>query len=276
MFDFHSNSKRYFEMQYENCRDYVIPFIEQTYKLREGCRVLEIGCAEGGVLKAFLERGCYGVGVELSAGRAERAKELLSAYADRLELMARDIYDVNPATEFGGKKFDLIVLKDVIEHIHDQPRLVAWMRTFLNPDGAIFFGFPPWQMPFGGHQQMCRNKLLSKLPYFHLLPTPLYRWVLKCGMRGSSSWRGLVEIKETGISIEKFEKVVRRAGLAVSGRLLYLLNPIYRYKFGWKPRKQLRLVAHIPYLRDFVTTCAFYMVQHQPQAMPSSGSEVPK
>jgi 2-polyprenyl-3-methyl-5-hydroxy-6-metoxy-1,4-benzoquinol methylase len=64
------------------------------------------------------------------------------------------------------------LLKDVIEHIHDQPKLIAWMKSYLAPNGTIFFGFPPWQMPFGGHQQLCRNKVLAKLPYYHLLPRP--------------------------------------------------------------------------------------------------------
>ncbi len=77
------------------------------------------------------------------------------------------------------RPFDLIILKDVIEHIHDQDAILSRLRNFLKPGGHIFFGFPPWQMPFGGHQQVLAHRLLSRTPYFHLLPVPLYRGILK-------------------------------------------------------------------------------------------------
>ena len=41
----------------------------------KGKRVLEIGSAEGGVLKAFVEEGCYCVGIELSENRTKLANE---------------------------------------------------------------------------------------------------------------------------------------------------------------------------------------------------------
>ena len=56
-FEFHSDKEKYFRWQYENARDYVIPFIEEAFPLKEGMKVMEIGCGEGGVLKAFWERG---------------------------------------------------------------------------------------------------------------------------------------------------------------------------------------------------------------------------
>mgnify|MGYP000075898353 CR=1 FL=1 len=65
MFEFHKDRKRYFEMQILNTNKYVLPFIEEKFPVKAGMRVLEIGCGEGGVLKAFTDRGCIGVGVEL-------------------------------------------------------------------------------------------------------------------------------------------------------------------------------------------------------------------
>lgn len=168
MFEFHADRKRYFEIQAINAARFVIPFIEEKFPITPGMRVLEIGCGEGGVLKAFTDRGCYGVGVELDAPRIVHAEEYMAGElaAGKVRFISKDIYQTDPATELGGL-FDIIVLKDVIEHIHDQPKLIGWMKGFLKPGGVIFFGFPPWQMPFGGHQQICRNKWLSRLPYYH-------------------------------------------------------------------------------------------------------------
>jgi 2-polyprenyl-3-methyl-5-hydroxy-6-metoxy-1,4-benzoquinol methylase len=76
--------------------------------------------------------------------------------AGKVRFVGKDIYLVE-AAELDGL-FDIIVMKDVIEHIHDQSRLLARLKDFLKPNGVVFFGFPPWQMPFGGHQQICNNK----------------------------------------------------------------------------------------------------------------------
>jgi hypothetical protein len=71
----------------------------------------------------------------------------------------------------------------------------------------------------------------------------------------------LLEIQSTGISTARFERLVRESGYTVPLRTLFLVNPIYRYKFGWRPREQYRWVAGLPLLRDFVTTCAWYLVR---------------
>jgi SAM-dependent methyltransferase len=258
MFEFHGDRRRYFEIQVENTKKYVIPFIENFVDLKKGKRVLEIGCGEAGVLKAFTDIGCYGVGVELEEIRLVNARQWMSDELNngRVAFLSKDIYLVNAKEEF-KECFDIIILKDVIEHIHDQPKLIAWMKTFLNPGGVIFFGFPPWQMPFGGHQQVMQSKFLSRLPYFHLLPFGLYEWILRVKKESVSQF---TEIKETKISIERFEKIVKATGYRILKGEHYLFNPIYEYKFGLKPRIQLGLVKKIKYFRNYFTTCVYYLI----------------
>jgi 2-polyprenyl-3-methyl-5-hydroxy-6-metoxy-1,4-benzoquinol methylase len=257
MFEFHTDKKRYFEIQLENAEEYVIPFIEKKFSLKRGARVLEIGCGEGGVLAAFIKKGCIGVGVELHQQRLELAHELLKDEIEegKITFIAKDIYKVTG--EESGGRFDLIIMKDVIEHIHDQKKLLQRLHDLLLPGGVIFFGFPPWQMPFGGHQQMSTNKLLSKLPYYHLLPRRLYKWIL---MKFDQPTEDLLEIKDTGISIERFERIVKQTNYKVIDKIHYLINPIYKYKFGWKARKQFSLLRSIPYIRDYFTTCVYYLI----------------
>ncbi|MDB5224149.1 MAG: class SAM-dependent methyltransferase [Chitinophagaceae bacterium] len=257
MFEFHIDKKRYFEMQMENAEEYVIPFIGNKFILEPGTRVLEIGCGEGGVLAAFIKKGCIGVGVELHESRLQLANELLKNEIEegKITFIGKDIYKVTEG-ELGGR-FDLIIMKDVIEHIHDQKKLLERLHDLLLLQGAIFFGFPPWQMPFGGHQQMCKSKFLSKLPYYHLLPRPIYKWLLKSFGEPTED---LLEIKDTGISIERFEKIVKQTNYTVIDKIHYLINPIYKYKFGWKARKQLPVLQSIPYLRNYFTTCVYYLI----------------
>lgn len=258
MFEFHGDRERYFDIQVENTKKYVIPFIENYKAIKPGSRILEIGCGEAGVLKAFTEKGCVCVGIELDETRSifatERMKDEIAS--GKISIISKDIFNVIVEKDLNGK-FDIIILKDVIEHIHNQPKLIEWMKSFLNEAGVIFFGFPPWQMPFGGHQQIMRNRFLSKLPYFHLLPFGLYEGILKLGKENVAEF---AEIKETRISIERFEKIVKQTGYEVVHKTHYLINPIYEYKFGWKPIRQNVLISKLKYIRNYFTTCVYYLI----------------
>lgn len=258
MFEFHADRKRYFDIQVLNAEQYVIPFIEEKFPVKAGMRVLEIGCGEGGVLKAFINKGCEGVGVELDAPRIDDAKKFLpeDIAAGRLQFVVKDIYEVDVERDF-NRLFDIIILKDVIEHIHDQAKLIGWMKNFLRPQGIVFFGFPPWYMPFGGHQQMCRSRI-SKLPYIHLLPRGIYRWILK---KKKEPVESLMGIRDTGISIERFVRICKRQGYGIAHNRHYFLNPIYKWKFGWKARRQSVIIKAIPFVRNFFTTCVYYIIQ---------------
>ncbi len=254
----HQNRKLYFEEQDYTTRRYVIPFIEQHQPLYPGMRILEIGCGDGGNLKPFLERGCQVTGVDLSENKIELARRFFADDPDRdqLALICDDIYNLEPA----GHRFDLILMRDVIEHIHNQERFMAFVKRFLSRQGLFLLVFPPWQNPFGGHQQVCQNRLLSHLPYFHLLPTSCYRFVLKTGGESRATIDGLLEIKETGISIEHFESILKKENYRLLRKTLYLVNPNYEIKFGLKPRKQAAWMARLPGVRNFFTTTAYYLI----------------
>ncbi|MDR3711381.1 MAG: class I SAM-dependent methyltransferase [Puia sp.] len=279
MFDFHADRRKYFDMQVSSTEKYVIPFIEGIFPIEAGTRVLEIGCGEGGVLKPFVDRGCRCIGIDLDPARIEHATAWLSAYLreNRIRFVTKDIYlaaaEIGEALdEISGTTcaashearwpsplFDIIILKDTIEHIPDPSRLLALLKTFLQPDGVIFFGFPPWQMPFGGHQQLCSNKWLSLLPYYHLLPLGLYKAILRLF---KEPVKDLLEIRETGLSIEDFERITRKNDYTIVSKLHYLVNPIYEWKFGWKPRRQWPVIRDIPFLRNFVTSCVYYLITY--------------
>ena len=74
------------------------------------------------------------------------------------------------------------------------------------------------------------------------------------------SIQDLLDIYDTRITIERFERILKKSDLKVLQKQHYLINPIYKYKFGLTPRKQWGPITMIPYVRDFVTTCVYYTV----------------
>ena len=254
----HLNKQQYFNEQAESTGKFVLPYIKTGVSaLGRGSRVLEIGCGDGGNLVPFLELGCECYGVELDEVNYNNALKFHkeSPHREQLHLLKNDIYNLTYQDLDG--KFDVVFLRDVIEHIPNQEKFMQHLKQFLHPNGIVFFAFPPWRMPFGGHQQICRSKYLSKLPYFHILPAKLYGKILKmCG----ENPEGLLEVKKTGISINRFKRIVRKENYEIIKTTHWFINPNYQVKFGLKPRK-LPKIFQIPFLQDFYTTALYCLLK---------------
>lgn len=253
----HINRKKYFEEQEFTTQKYVIPFITPFLKITDQISVLEIGCGEGGNLKPFLDFGCKCMGIDLNSQQIQNAKHYYEAHPNlsKLDLISEDIYNM----EHLNDQFDLIMLRDVIEHIPDQERFMHFVKRFLKKDGVLFFGFPPWYNPFGGHQQVLQG-IPSKLPYYHILPKPLYLGVLNLFGYKKNELQELLEIHDTGISIERFEKILKKEQYKVLSKTDFLFNPNYEVKFGIKPKKVVFPFYKIPFFRNFYTTAVYYVI----------------
>ena len=252
----HTDRSLYFKEQGYTLNKYILPFIERHKKLDENTKVLEIGCGFGGNLVPFLEKGCQVTGVDILEHSIDVAKKELDAEnTPNLELIACDIYEVKGLEN----KFDVIFMKDTLEHIPNQEKFVPMMKTFLKDDGVIFQGFPPWRNPFGGHQQMCESKFLSRLPWFHVTPRFMFRGILKLFGEKPERIKGFLEtVYDTRISIQRFLRILKKNDFKVLERQHYFINPNYEIKFKLKTRK-LWKIFDIPWLRDWYTTTVYYV-----------------
>jgi methionine biosynthesis protein MetW len=102
--------------------------------LPAGGRVLDVGCASGGLLALLRTRAGHLAGLELSASAATAAAQV----ADHVVQGALE----DPDLPFAAASFDLVVLADVLEHLADPAaglaRAVGWCR----PGGAILVSVP--------------------------------------------------------------------------------------------------------------------------------------
>jgi SAM-dependent methyltransferase len=255
----HTQRDKYFEEQSYTTEKYVIPFINSVRQIRPGIKVLEIGCGEGGNLKPFLDAGCDVTGVDILESKIRNARLFFETHPLKanLNLVVSDIYETGSQYH---EYFDLVFMRDVLEHIHNQEKFMALAKKFLKKDGLFFLGFPPWQNPFGGHQQMCTSPVLSRLPYFHLLPGKIYPWLLKVFKESKGLERDLLEIRQTRITIERFKRITKKENYFVQKQSFYFINPNYEIKFGLRPRIQSKIISGIPYLRNyFITTCYYIL-----------------
>src|SRR5512133_3452571 len=263
MHDRHTDREKYFREQARTTGKHVIPLIETVKKVDEKLSVLEIGCGEGGNLLPFLEAGCMRItGIDLSAGKIENARKLYASISngEKIDFIAADIYDSGSAG-----RYDLVMMRDVLEHIHDQEKFIGFVGTFLAPDGILFIAFPPWNNPFGGHQQMCTSRILSRMPWIHLLPSGIYRGLLRLSGESEAKTEALLEIKETGINLGRFERSIKKEGFLVLRKSLWFINPNFEVKFGLRPRHLPRFLAVIPGLRNFLATTGYYIISMQHQ-----------
>jgi 2-polyprenyl-3-methyl-5-hydroxy-6-metoxy-1,4-benzoquinol methylase len=100
----------------------------------QGRRILEIGCSYGAFLRLARQRGWSCVGVEASNRAAARAqKEGLEVYAGTLE---------RNRAELNGRKFDVIALWHVIEHVADARSLLDSLFCMLTDDGYLALRTP--------------------------------------------------------------------------------------------------------------------------------------
>jgi 2-polyprenyl-3-methyl-5-hydroxy-6-metoxy-1,4-benzoquinol methylase len=139
----HTDASLRMQQQVENSANFVIPFIEQTLTIRQGMKVLEIGCGEGGVLKPFMDRGCQCLGVDLDPPRIDIANQVYfsEVQAGKVKFILKNVYDADFVATY-NHHFDLIVLKDTIEHVPNQEGFIPHLKQLLAPNGKIKFCRP--------------------------------------------------------------------------------------------------------------------------------------
>lgn len=255
----YTNREKYFRELAETSEAYYLDYIKLFKPIVAGCRVLEIGCGEGGNLLPFAKIGCDITGIDISQHKIEDANRFFSNIDVRKKFLCEDIF--SNSLEYLGK-FDIIIVHDVIEHIKPEYKneFMSKIKLFLQPDGIVFMAFPSWQMPFGGHQQICKSKICSKVPFVHLLPASIYKSYLKLFREKSNLIEELLYIKDCKMTIKGFETLCANAGLKILDKTLWLINPHYKAKFNLRPTKLWRPLNKTKYLRNYLSTSCFYIL----------------
>jgi 2-polyprenyl-3-methyl-5-hydroxy-6-metoxy-1,4-benzoquinol methylase len=164
--------------------------------IKPGSDVLETACAHGRMTRYLKETlGCRVTIVEYDA----KAGASAAAFADdarhigpQMGDLAGGPWQTNLSAE--GRRFDAIVMADILEHLYDPWKALAQARSLLKPGGSIWISVP----------NFTHNGILIEL------------------------WNGRFEYRKIGLldnthvrffSAASLEEMVKGAGLAVTRRL---------------------------------------------------------
>jgi methionine biosynthesis protein MetW len=127
-------------------------------QIRDGARVLDVGCATGYLAAELGTRGCDVLGIEADARAADQAKAHCRAVivGDIESTITRA--DVEHAVAGG---IDVVLCADVLEHLRDPWETLRWLRTVLDDeDGRAIVSVPNI-----GHWTARRELLRGRFPY---------------------------------------------------------------------------------------------------------------
>jgi len=130
--------EKHFHEQKQYTKDYLLPYFKKHIIEFHKKKILEVGCAEGGLLEILQSIGMDVCGVELSQERADLAKQK----DESLNVLVGDITDPK-LPEILKEKFDVIVMREVIEHVADKHAAFNNLDKLLNENGFLFISFPP-------------------------------------------------------------------------------------------------------------------------------------
>jgi len=236
-------AEKHFYEQKQFTREYLFPYFQKYIPEFHKKKVLEVGCAEGGLLEVLQELGMHVVGLELSPERAGTAKEKNPL----LNIIVGDIMDTELSTKL-NETFDVIIMREVIEHVSNKKVAFDNLKKLVNDNGLLFISFPPKYSPFAGHQQIGKS-FLKAMPYLHLLPKSFLKAIAKL-MGESDGYINEVKLHfSTGCTIKEFEKQSSRVGFRSVKKEFFLFRPIYALRFGLPTIK----LPNILVLREFIS-----------------------
>ena len=104
-------------------------FIDRHLEALRPCSILELGCGQGLLLHGF--RDCDAIGVEIDEGEAAAAR----AYGLDVRVGHAGRYDA-------GRKFDVVIASEVIEHMLDPQSLLSNAARHLHSRGLLLLTTP--------------------------------------------------------------------------------------------------------------------------------------
>lgn len=250
-----SGGLSYFDYEVTVAQEILIPWLSHYVKITNAA-IGDFGCHQGGVLQAFRDaRALSGKGFDLDAPSITQSPFQSD---ERFSLHIKDVLSIDPVVY----QFDLILIRDVLEHIPNYVDVLKLAKQCLKPKGKIFISFPPYFSPFGGHQQEASN-WVRFIPFLHYLPNSLFFSLVKTQdslyMSKESSLSDMQSVAATKMTLHKAECAFKEAGLHIAKKSSYCLRPEFKVRYGI-PEYSSPFFLQIPILQEVTTMGVYYLL----------------
>ena len=99
-------------------------------------KVLELGPASGYLSKILRDVGCQITGIEIDPVLAKQAEQFLD------KIIVGDIEELDLDKILGPKRYDVILIGDVLEHLKNPKKVLEKLHGFLNNEGYLVCSIP--------------------------------------------------------------------------------------------------------------------------------------
>jgi SAM-dependent methyltransferase len=219
----------YFEYQYRLARELLCPRLVAAGIDFKQKRVLDAGCGQGGILHFISDHFeiDIGLGVDVDSSAILRAGQRPDA---KLRFEVRDFLSLDAVPGY-----DVVLLRDVLEHIVDVERAFFKACALVRPEGYLYASYAPFFSPFGGHQHNGTG-FFSHVPWLQVFPERLFLSLIR--LRGNAYKaaqeleRDVQAVLATRATVRKMAALISASRMKVLFQRRYLMRPDYQIKFG--------------------------------------------
>ena len=239
----------YLHYQETLASNYYIPFLKNNNIELENKKILEIGCGNGGFIKAFSKYSPNCTGFDIKN---------LDWNDDKVRYMHLNIFDEDFYAHI-SEKFDIIILRDVIEHIDNNlnDSLFKKIESLSNESSVILITFPPFYSPFGLHQQALLSSFCRYIPFLSLIPKTIMKIIFCC--RKNENIDEMLSLYDSGMRISLFYRLIRKFNYKVIAQKFFHIRPSHELRYGFKT-KESNFLYNIPIVRELLITGTAFLL----------------